>query len=304
MTANLSVAAALGKRDTRVTTLLCEVLTRDDAAEWGQDTTPGSPEMGVGPDRGVACAAQGVTARQNVLCMDFRRGGSTDPDSADRASSGLVRAWSTRGRSWHTLRPPSLCAPSLCVLSLCGAGGHWRARSGTGGHDGGVRYESWVERQIREATERGEFSGLAGAGKPLDLPDGDDPDWWVKRYLAREGLDASATMPPVMQLRAEAASYPQSLADVADEAAVRELLRDYNQRVVADRRRPVVGRAMPLTAPTVDIEAMVSRWRALRDELAAARAPEQLVRGDDVAVDAAPRRRWWQVWRRDLRRRR
>ncbi len=60
------------------------------------------------------------------------------------------------------------------------------------------QHESWVERQIREATERGEFSGLTGHGKPLDLGDPDDPDWWVKRYLDREGLDASASMPPVL----------------------------------------------------------------------------------------------------------
>jgi hypothetical protein len=27
-------------------------------------------------------------------------------------------------------------------------------------------YESWVERQIREATERGEFDNLPGAERP------------------------------------------------------------------------------------------------------------------------------------------
>jgi hypothetical protein len=38
-----------------------------------------------------------------------------------------------------------------------------------------------VEKQIREAQERGEFDNLPGAGKPLRGIDADrdDPDWWV-----------------------------------------------------------------------------------------------------------------------------
>lgn len=160
-----------------------------------------------------------------------------------------------------------------------------------------MQYESWVERQIREATERGEFSGLKGSGKPLDLGNPDDPDWWVKRYLEREGLDASATMPPVLQLRAEAAGYPQSLADVPDEASVREILRDYNLRVVQDRRRPTLGRAMPPVAPRIDVDDMVRRWRELRAALAVANATDRSGDVPDPAAAQPPvrsrRRRWW-----------
>lgn len=146
-----------------------------------------------------------------------------------------------------------------------------------GPHNGPVtQHESWVERQIREATERGEFSGLPGSGKPLDLGDPDDPDWWVKRVMKREGLDASAAMPPVMQLRAEHASFPESLLDVGTADGVREVLRDYNQRVVADRLRPVIGKAMPVIAPRLrpeEIEELVTRWEALRRERAQQQAP-------------------------------
>ena len=38
-------------------------------------------------------------------------------------------------------------------------------------------YESHIDRLIREATERGEFDNLPGAGKPLNLGGADDPDW-------------------------------------------------------------------------------------------------------------------------------
>ena len=50
-------------------------------------------------------------------------------------------------------------------------------------------WESPVEKQIREAQERGDFDNLPGAGKPLDLSDSGDPDWWLKRFAARENLD-------------------------------------------------------------------------------------------------------------------
>ncbi|WP_083841685.1 DnaJ family domain-containing protein [Mobilicoccus pelagius] len=151
-------------------------------------------------------------------------------------------------------------------------------------------HESWVERQIREATERGEFDDLPGTGKPLDLHDVDDPDWWVKRFVRREGLDASATMPPVMQLRAEHAGFPGSLLDVHREDRVREILQDYNRRVVEDRLRPVTGPSMPVVAPRVDVDAMVERWRGLRPP-----PPPPIVTPSPVAA-AAP---WWRrAWAR------
>lgn len=153
-------------------------------------------------------------------------------------------------------------------------------------------HESWVERQIREAVERGEFDDLPGAGKPLDLGDVDDPEWWTKRYLKREGLDASATMPPVMQLRAEYATFPESLLDAGREDAVREVLADYNRRVVEDRLRPVLGRDMPAVAPRVDIEEMVGRWRDLK---AAQPRPDHAPAEPEPP---APSRRWWHLFRR------
>lgn len=163
-------------------------------------------------------------------------------------------------------------------------------------HNGRVsQHESWVERQIREATERGEFGGLTGHGKPLDLGDPDDPDWWVKRYLDREGLDASASMPPVLQLRAEHAGLPESLLDVGTAEGVREVLRDYNQRVVQDRLRPVFGRSVPVVAPRVDVEEMVARWEELRrqrDEAAARDRPEPSAPPPQV------RRAWPWAWLR------
>lgn len=49
--------------------------------------------------------------------------------------------------------------------------------------------ESWVDRVIREAAERGEFDNLPGMGKPIeDLDQPYDENWWVKRWIEREKL--------------------------------------------------------------------------------------------------------------------
>jgi Domain of unknown function (DUF1992) len=42
------------------------------------------------------------------------------------------------------------------------------------------RWESAVDRQIREAQEAGEFDRLPGLGRPLPGAGGEyDEDWWV-----------------------------------------------------------------------------------------------------------------------------
>ncbi|MFC8315198.1 DUF1992 domain-containing protein [Gordonia sp. NPDC057258] len=127
------------------------------------------------------------------------------------------------------------------------------------------RFESRVERMIREATERGEFDNLPGAGKPLDLTDSDDPDWWVKRKIREENLDSSALLPAPLLLRREAQDFPESLRHIADVDAVRDILVEFNRRV---REAHLASRQMALphsvVAHTVDVDDMIRRWRALR----------------------------------------
>jgi hypothetical protein len=144
-------------------------------------------------------------------------------------------------------------------------------------------FETPVERAIREATERGEFDNLPGAGKPLRLGSPDDPEWWVKAFLRREGVDVSGALSPALAHRKEAASFPESLLDLSHEAAVRSVLEDYNRRVRLDRLRPAVGPHAPILAPLVDVDELVGRWRALR--------PPPPPRPEPVAPE--PRRRWW-----------
>lgn len=123
---------------------------------------------------------------------------------------------------------------------------------------------SWVDLEIQQAERRGDFENLPGAGKPLKNLDKADPDWWIKGLIEREKLDLSAALPTVMALRQERRGYPESLAAIADEVAVRERLADYNARVLEDRRKPVVGPHSPAIAGRVDVEEVVAQWRELR----------------------------------------
>jgi hypothetical protein len=62
----------------------------------------------------------------------------------------------------------------------------------------GVSYETWVDRMIREAQERGDFDNLP-AGKPI--PNLDRPwtlDDWAREMIEREGV---SILPPGLELR-------------------------------------------------------------------------------------------------------
>jgi Domain of unknown function (DUF1992) len=121
--------------------------------------------------------------------------------------------------------------------------------------------EPWVERQIREAQERGEFDNLPGAGKPLHLQD-EGEDWWIKGLIRRERLDMTAALPPQLALRKEAHGLSDAVLRQHSEQAVRDLVEDFNARVRECWRRPVEG---PLVAVrTVDLDRMLAHWRAHR----------------------------------------
>ena len=121
-----------------------------------------------------------------------------------------------------------------------------------------MRYESWVERQVREAIERGEFDNLPRAGRPLPGMNGrEDENWWVKGLLEREQLPMP--LPTSLALRREVTDLPQTLADVPDERTVRDIIEDLNRRIRDSHRRRVDG--PPIVVKPVDVEQAVTDWR-------------------------------------------
>lgn len=117
-----------------------------------------------------------------------------------------------------------------------------------------------MDRQIREATDRGDFSSLAGFGKPL--PDDSAPYdelWWVKGKLHREGV---SVLPPTLALRKEAEDAREAVDSAATEDRVRRILTEVNEKIEAAIRRPPPG--PPLGLKPFDVEAVVRDWRAAR----------------------------------------
>ncbi|MGA4668752.1 DUF1992 domain-containing protein [Propionibacteriaceae bacterium Y1923] len=121
-------------------------------------------------------------------------------------------------------------------------------------------FETWIDKQIREATERGEFDNLPGAGKPVDLGDPNDELWWVRRKLKNE--DLTAALPTSLQLRKEKQNIQDQLADVHDADLARQLVEDLNARITDANVRQV--EKVPIFTATLDVEETLREWRRLR----------------------------------------
>jgi hypothetical protein len=88
-------------------------------------------------------------------------------------------------------------------------------------------YESAIDRQIREAQERGEFDNLPGAGKPLPGHGQEyDENWWVKDLVRREKI--TGALPASLMLRKEVEDLMDVIATKKSEAAVRAVVSDLN----------------------------------------------------------------------------
>ncbi|SOC53273.1 protein of unknown function [Blastococcus aggregatus] len=125
----------------------------------------------------------------------------------------------------------------------------------------GMSFETWVDRQIAQAQERGDFSALPGAGRPLQNLDREETAYdWALAKARREGVDTGAMLPPGLRLRRERDDLPERASRLATEAEVRALAEDYNARVEAFWRLPAESRwaAVPGLA---DVEALVEGWR-------------------------------------------
>ncbi|MFE3635160.1 DUF1992 domain-containing protein [Streptomyces sp. NPDC059168] len=125
----------------------------------------------------------------------------------------------------------------------------------------GVPFESWVDKQIRDAQGRGEFERLPGAGEPLpaDLDSTYDELWWVKRKMAREGL---AVLPPALALRKEAEDALVAAYAAPTERMVRKIITDVNVKIRDMMFKPPPGPF--LGKKPYDVEEVVHEWRQRR----------------------------------------
>jgi DnaJ homologue, subfamily C, member 28, conserved domain len=125
----------------------------------------------------------------------------------------------------------------------------------------GMPVEHWVDRQIRQAQERGDMDNLPGAGKPLPKRSGDALEW-VAQKLRDEGHDTTALLPPSLALPKEVAELPQRLATIRTEREVRAIVEDINKRILDVHRKPQVG--PPLRLGPLNADDVVQNWRDSR----------------------------------------
>ncbi|WP_329470582.1 DUF1992 domain-containing protein [Streptomyces sp. NBC_01723] len=127
----------------------------------------------------------------------------------------------------------------------------------------GVDFESWVDRQIREAEARGEFERLPGAGKPLasEMDSPYDELWWVKRKMAREGF---SVLPPALALRKEAEDALEAALKAPSERVVRRIIEAVNVKIRDILLKPPPG--PPLGRKPYDVDEVVRQWRERRAE--------------------------------------
>ncbi|MGD8194896.1 DUF1992 domain-containing protein [Herbiconiux sp. P18] len=153
----------------------------------------------------------------------------------------------------------------------------------------------FVEIQIQQAMLRGDFDDLPGAGRPLTgLGRSYHPDWWIRQKIERERLTGLG--PPALTLRTEDAELGDRIDAEHSEQAVRDLLTDFNRRVVEARRQLQGG--PPVVTGTRDVDAEVAAWRNRREaRVRAAREAREL---DDARIAALP----WRERRRALKDRR
>lgn len=158
--------------------------------------------------------------------------------------------------------------------------------------------QGMVERQIRQAQERGAFDNLPGAGLPLrDLGSPHDENWWLRQHLLREGVSGAAFLPPALALRKEIEDLPERVCELPTEAQVRLAVDRLNDRILDALRKP--GEGPPVTVMAVDVEEIVLRWRfariARRRPAAAAESPIEPAPApalDDPANRTRRLRRW------------
>ncbi len=123
-------------------------------------------------------------------------------------------------------------------------------------------WESFVEEQIREAQEAGEFDNLPGFGKPIpSLDQPYDEDGWIKDKLRRENLSA---LPPGLAIRVEVHKTLERIWRLRDEPAVRREVDALNIKIREAHFAALWG--PPSTTMPFDPDDIVAQWRVRRDQ--------------------------------------
>ena len=127
----------------------------------------------------------------------------------------------------------------------------------TGRKPAGISWESWIDRQVREAQERGEFEHLPGAGKPIPgLGDTHDELWWLKQMLEREKLSVT---PAALGLRKDVEQAIERIRQAPTESLVRRIVAAIIEKIATGNAHATDG--PPSDIAPLDADRIVAQWR-------------------------------------------
>ena len=118
-------------------------------------------------------------------------------------------------------------------------------------------FESFAERQIREAQQSGQFDGLPGLGDPI--PGIDEPlhdNWWIRDKLRRENIQA---LSPVLEARLETERLLEALSSIRTETELRRRVNALNEKIRKAHFSPIPGPSDGIRE--LDVEQIVERWQ-------------------------------------------
>lgn len=150
----------------------------------------------------------------------------------------------------------------------------------------GISFETWIDKQIRDADASGAFDDLPGAGKPIpNLGGPQDEQWWVKDFIKREGLPTEELLPTPLKLRREVERLRETVGPLRTEQQVRDVVEDLNTRVEDWIR---FGTGPFVAVRQVDADEVVAQWEA--DRAARQGATADRVVSEEPAAARVP---WW-----------
>ena len=124
-----------------------------------------------------------------------------------------------------------------------------------------TNWETWIDWQIRVATEEGAFDNLPGAGKPLPNygPDDDPLARWVKREVGDEQI---SVLPTSLELLRKVEEALATIWTLHHEATVRSRVAALNVEIAKVNATVVEG--PPTRCGPLNVDQVVAQWRRAR----------------------------------------
>jgi hypothetical protein len=127
----------------------------------------------------------------------------------------------------------------------------------------GLDWETWIDRLIRQAQERGEFDQNSLHGKPIpSLGQRRPDDWFAQQLMAREAVDQ---LPKTIRVRKNLDLALEAIAAADTEDEVRRIVSEINEQILEVNRKAASG--PPSNMMPLDLDRVLATWSAGRADL-------------------------------------